>query len=604
MFRSWFGFGRTPARSSRRNVHRPRLAVRQFEARDLLNGGPILTAPALIGPTGAAQNAEPTISWGAVTNANWYQLSVKDVSTGAWGVAHANDITGTSWTLASPLVPGHEYRWFVKAWANAVTSSPWSGPQNAYYTVTPLGTTSVTPSGPMNNLTPTFTWSAITGATSYTVVVNDLTTQDYGLVRQTGLTTTSWTATTPLMMGHVYQFAVRGVNNTGDYGRWGLSTFEERLDPPAVTGASGPGQNAKPTISWAAINNASYYQAYVSDLTAHLPGVLQANHITGTSWTPPVALVPGHEYRFIVRAWSSNGVAGPWSSANSDLYTLTPVGATIVTPSGSIDNLTPTFTWSAVTGANTYSVGLNDLTTHHYNIVHLTGLTTTSWTATTPFIMGDVYQFLVRAWNNSGDYGHVSVSVIHEQPAAPVVTGASGAGTNAKPTITWAAIANASYYQVYVSDLTAHLPGILQANHITSTSWTPPVALIPGHEYRFIVRAWSSNGVPGLWSSLSSDLYTLTPLSAPSITGPSGTVANTTPTFSWSAVTGANTYSLYLSDLTTHHYGLVRLTGLTTTSWTPTTPLKAGHHYRFVVRAWNTSGDYSPWSLASAFTVT
>ena len=75
-----------------------------------------------------------------------------------------------------------------------------------------------------------------------------------------------------------------------------------------------------------------------------------------------------------------------------------------------------------------------------------------------------------------------------------------------------------------------------------------------------------------------------------------------TPTFSWSAVQGSSRYELRVDRTDIVQNRLIDRTNLTTNSFTASTALSAGT-YRFWVRAVSVTGEFSPWSLISNFTL-
>ena len=100
------------------------------------------------------------------------------------------------------------------------------------------------------------------------------------------------------------------------------------------------------------------------------------------------------------------------------------------------------------------------------------------------------------------------------------------------------------------------------------------------------------------WSVTST--FSVTPLVAPTLIGPTGS-AGITPTLQWDAVPLAAGYEVRVKDLTTGRTrGIVASAG---TSWTAATSLVAGHRYRWWVRAVSASGARGVWSTPLDFTV-
>jgi O-glycosyl hydrolase len=117
--------------------------------------------------------------------------------------------------------------------------------------------------------------------------------------------------------------------------------------------------------------------------------------VTGTSWTPTVDLVSGHAYRVQVRSLNSSGL-GAWSP----LVNFTLARPTI-TPFTNATTLQPTITWSAITGATSYEIWVNDVTTAKSNIYPGAKVNTTNWTPPTNLVNGRTYSVWVKALNGS-----------------------------------------------------------------------------------------------------------------------------------------------------------------------------------------------------------
>jgi hypothetical protein len=78
---------------------------------------------------------------------------------------------------------------------------------------------------------------------------------------------------------------------------------------------------------------------------------------------------------------------------------------------------------------------------------------------------------------------------------------------------------------------------------------------------------------------------------------PVGLVATANPTFTWYSVAGADHYSLYVMDMTTHRT-LVQLPSVTSTFWAlpKTQALRRGHSYYWNVGAYDKNGRLLAWS--------
>jgi hypothetical protein len=164
-----------------------------------------------------------------------------------------------------------------------------------------------------------------------------------------------------------------------------------------------------------------------------------------------------------------------------------------------------------------------------------------------------------------------------------------------RPTVTWSPVAGAVGYQVRLANLTTGRVSVFPGASALGPSWSPPIDLIPGYNYRATVRPLFADH-DGPWGP-GGDFA----VGKPTLTGPQGPTASASPAFSWTGVAGATRYVLVLDDLTTgRRRATVRTTDL---NWTPSMPLVAGHAYRWQVAARNSAG-FGTWALPWTFRVT
>ncbi len=144
----------------------------------LLDGTKI---PLAISPRSIAGSKNPNFKWSAVADATQYTLKLRDPSgLITLRTLEADDVTVNSnclWASDLPdLTPG-SYVWWVRA--NFVTDvGPWSASATFRLLEQPPGkTTPLSPSGLSTAKLPLFTWSAAAGATSYTLQVDNATSE-------------------------------------------------------------------------------------------------------------------------------------------------------------------------------------------------------------------------------------------------------------------------------------------------------------------------------------------------------------------------------------------------------------------------------------------
>jgi hypothetical protein len=281
--------------------------------------GPVPSVPTPVAPTGTIQSTTPTFSWTAAANAAYYDVSVNDTTTGQKQVLRNQHVNGTSLTLTTPLVAGHGYQWWVRAFNSANVAGSWSAAVSFSIAAAPLPPAPVPigPTGAIQNATPTFSWNAVNGAASYGVTVYDVTANLWPLSAM-NITGTSWTASSPLTPGHSYAWWVRTYPAQGTPSAWSaMRQFSvATLATPAPVGPMSGTLIITPTFTWNAVAGADYYELSVYDATTGTNQFVHINHIVGTSVTPTTVFARGHFYQWWVRAWSNNGDDSAWCSTS------------------------------------------------------------------------------------------------------------------------------------------------------------------------------------------------------------------------------------------------------------------------------------------------
>ena len=79
------------------------------------------------------------------------------------------------------------------------------------------------PVGPQSGTQPVFAWTAVAGAVSYELWVNRTDVSQAGVINVSGLTTTTYTSSVPLVSGGQYRAWVRAVSSTGEVGAWSVA---------------------------------------------------------------------------------------------------------------------------------------------------------------------------------------------------------------------------------------------------------------------------------------------------------------------------------------------------------------------------------------------
>lgn len=340
--------------------------------------------PTVNGPVGSKAALRPQVAWGAVEDATGYQIRIDNRITGAMNILGTATTAATSWTPTADLVSGHNYRVWVRAMQGTI-AGPWSDPKDFSVAIP----TKTVPTGTVADLRPTFAWTAVTGA-NYRVRVDDVTTNQLDIFPGLAFTGTSGDAPADLVSGRTYRWRVIALNSLNQGVSSSFGSFI--VGTPVLTSPSIGVAKLRPSLSWSSVFGATNYEVRLNDLSAKKNNIFPGVIIAGTNWTPTGDLVSGRSYNWVVRALNSSGVA-MWSKVGTFS-----VGRPIPSgPTGNVNDRTPTFTWTPITGATTYRVKLDDVTTGMYTLYTVAG---TTWTPPADLVVGHNYRFAVAAINS------------------------------------------------------------------------------------------------------------------------------------------------------------------------------------------------------------
>ena len=436
--------------------------------------------PFLSGP-GTADYV-PTLRWQAVPEAIRYEISVdngpfRDIGTGDPGAPDGE----VKFELKKPLLP----------------------PSLAPVLISPLGGSTT------DNTQPTFTWRPVTGDLSpvtYTLEI-DFATGDFTVpIRSTGgipepvfVTgdvgfTLSEAQVLPIGDYIWRVIAEDGVGNTGDSRTFSFTIVEDTTPPSPATllipsdGATG--SNTTPTFVWTRVPDSSGVTYTLEVTTGGLPATgtfVNAAFATGDFLNPvfagdvadspvtadriqftlPESLATG-DYIWHVLAVDGQGKSGDFSvafaftvTANAPVVFLVP-GLISPPTLSTLDDLTPTFVWSQVTGDGdlspvTYNLEIATAPTGDFNNLVVTidvpePLGTDDVRFTLPdgsaLVTGD-FIWRVRAVDGAGNSGDSATSlftVTGDQILVPTLISPriGSTGGNTTPTFTWTRVADPS----------------------------------------------------------------------------------------------------------------------------------------------------------------
>ena len=205
----------------------------------------------------------------------------------------------------------------------------------------------------------------------------------------------------------------------------------------------------------------------------------------------------------------------------------------------------PEFQWTAAANADSYHLLVLPVAGGP-PVLNETGIVGTSFIPTSDLPLGEMFAF-IRAENplGTGDWSPAAIFAVGARPNTPTWIGPTGLGNPVRPTFEWTASAGATGYELNIIRLSDGVV-VINESGLTTTSFTPAVDLTSG-AYSAYIRATNDLGNSD-WAAANRFGVGARP-EAPEILSPLGDGISIRPTFSWNAVPGAETYSVYVLRL-------------------------------------------------------
>jgi len=322
-----------------------------------------------------------------------------------------------SWTNATVGV----HTLTAKAYySNGTSSTSVTVPISVVLAIPTTAPTAISPAGPGILKNAPFTFTAVSGATTYKIYYEnlsgvgsfvDITAVQAGCASGTGIC--SYTLPTPFTSSTTYGWLVSAGNTAGN-GPWSaILNFITAQDTPTSISPTGPGIQVSAPFVFSAVPGANGYKLYYENLSGVGSFVditaAQAGCATGTgvcSYTLPTPFTASTTYGWLVSA-VTGGVLGPWSTITNFITSASiPATPTALSPTGSGILTSAPFTFSAVAGATGYTIyyenlsgvgGFINITAAQAGCASGTG--TCTYIPTTPFTASTTYGWLVSAQN-------------------------------------------------------------------------------------------------------------------------------------------------------------------------------------------------------------
>lgn len=550
------------------------------------------------------QDSTPTFSWTSVLGAETYNFAITNTVTGE--TINQDGLTVTQFTVPKDdilALGAYEYTVTAVNTASATSSSSDVTSSVSGNLVVSTPPEIDAPAVAIYNRRPTITWVQPEGAVVSDVEVFNVTTNQLEFL-QTGVSGTSYTLSAAQTLGDA-EYRVR-VRSYGDLDETVPSDFSsihvfQVGSPPVLLG---PADNAvrttssRPELTFRGSLTGESYRVWLTSRNLG-QALFVVDGIESEGFRPPTDLPIGR-YTYWVQATTGNETSA-WSQSY-DFEVVTP--PVIVDRPRSTFSSQPTIEWGALEGADSYLIWLNKIDVSPAIVQERIEVTTTSYQPTTELPWG-TYKIWVQGVAEGGSDNvddtitNFSTPIEFEVGGRPVVTSAAQT-SDSTPTLTWGRVELASSYEVFISDGLAPGVPLLRQAGINSTSFTLPTEF-PEGDYRFWVRAFGPNGQKTAWSLNSTSFLTIDTL-VPPVIGEIGTTSDRTPTITWTAVTGAFNYRLFVAPVGAISSPVIDVT-VASAEFTPEIPLAVGT-YRVWVRTISSNSEISPWSETIDFTIT
>lgn len=537
-----------------------------------------------------------TLDWSSVSGAESYSLQYR-LSGGTW-----YDVSGGPWTNSwytlTGLQPGTAYEWRVRSHCSYGSYSPWS--YSASFST--LGSSCYTPGYPFTTnitaSTATFNWSSVSGAQNYSVQQRLPNGTWYDVPGSPVANT--WVTVYGLNANTTYEWRVKANCGYGNYSNWtypvSFTTSGTSCQAPGYLYTVNITQTSA-TFDWSSVSGAVSYS-----LQYRIAGGTWYDVNGGpwtSSWYTITGLQPGTTYEWRVRSNCADGAYSPWSYNVS----FTTLSGSCQPPSNlyttNITGTTATLNWTAVSGAQSYSVQIR-LPNGSWYYVPGSPFYNTSVTvdALSP---GTTYEWRVRT---NCSYGYKSY---WSYPVSFTTSGSYSCNapsslytlniTQTSATWDWTSVSGAYSYSVqwrYAGGTWYTLPGGPWSGTLLNVS-----GLQSGTAYEWRVRSNCADGIYSAWSNGAAFTTLENSCGTPAYTNTTN-ITSTTATLNWSAVSGAQNYSVQ-TRLPNGPWYYVPGSPFANTSVTIDW-LSPGTTYEWRVRANCGYGNQSYWTSPISFT--
>lgn len=448
----------------------------------LLSGSPAHAGPAAPGqlsPNSTTVSGQPMLEWERVAGAAEYEVQISTVPD--FGSTVYNQKTENSRATPTEALPAGDLYWRVRGVTSSQVRGAWAEASFSQEVV--AGPLQLSPENGAQlqqpDDTPLLTWSPVTGATSYSIEVDN----DDQFVDASTYTskTNAFTIPDPGPQ-QTYYWHVRANLTGGITSAWSDDWSFDVLALPAPVltypDDSATTQVQDVVLDWKPVPGAVKYELRVSTDIQFTNA--QTKTVVSTRYSPPTSF-NNDQYWWQVRAIDVNNNKSPWATSANQFQRNWPNKPQLLyPPDNGVVSSQLFFQWDPVPHASEYQLDFGtDIAfspnTYKSCLTNATTFTTgrVASTPCTPLAAG-LYYWRVRAIDGpanpdiNGLYSDI-YAVNYNPSAVQQLSPANGATVDI-PILTWADYPGAERYRVEVKQAT----GATAATVTTySTSWTP-----------------------------------------------------------------------------------------------------------------------------------
>jgi hypothetical protein len=412
---------------------------------------------------------------------------------------------------------------------------------------------------------------------------------------------------------------------------------------PVVNTPMGTVTTDQPVISWDAVDNATSYDLWVSDMDSREVLFVEEG-IGTTNFTPTTGLNQGR-IRVWVRAQLADSSYTDWGPNHDFIVQVTPtvtgpVNSQLPSTPTLINDTTPTITWESAPGNWRFQVFLSNqtaLTSTQYTVQNLTPILDEngdpipdgegdvlreeirSFEIPTELSMAE-FQVFVRAIDDGGRVTDWSPAYHFTVAPQTEVLRPFGPSFDDPPLLEWDAVPGATNYDVWVTTQTDYdewvdggmvgpLSELYRVKYNEGNSYQIPKKLDDG-EYVFWVQAINMTAgrplVRGIWSEAAH----FATIRKPIVNGPVGvetndptvvTVTDARPVITWTPIDKAARYDVWVDRTQGPAQYVLDTSSVASYQFKDT--IDPGNYWVWV-RALSPKGEPTPWSDPYIFTAT